>query len=165
KDFVRDRLRPSSPSLVHARPRSRRCPMRIARRILALSLLTCLVAPVGSANAQVRFKKQPDFQPDIQNVDGYMVRIFRMQRGSYGYEIDHGSQVLIHQRRNPYTGSLQGLRKADARTTAMWVLENIVKTDRMRPRDQRAADGISLSRYIPPTVASELGITLDTNNR
>ena len=135
-----------------------------ARPILVISLLTCLLAPVGAAHAQVRFKKQPDFQPDIQTVDGYTVRVFRLQRGSYGYEIDHGSQVLIHQRRNPYTGSPQGLRKADAHTTALWVLENIVKTDRMRPRDQRAAEGISLSRYIPPTVASGLGITLDTNN-
>lgn len=139
--------------------------MRTARLFLALSLLTSLLAPVGSALAQIKLTRKPPFQPDIQNIDGYTVRIFRMQKGSYGYEIDRGAQILIHQRRNPYTGSPQGLSKADAHTTATWVLENIVKPERMRPRDLHPADGTFLTRYIPPTVAAQLGVTLDTTNR
>lgn len=138
--------------------------MRFAPVVLGLSLLTLLgIAPGGPARAQIRNDAPIIQEPDIQQVSGYTVRIVRMERNSYGYEIRRGSKVLVHQRRNPFTGSLQGLQsRADAQKTALWVLQNVVMTDRMRPRDRRLPDGSSSIRFIPSTVAAELGVTLDT---
>jgi hypothetical protein len=136
--------------------------MRIARFVLGLSLLTSLLAPGGAAAQQLVRKKMPD----IQQVNGYTVRILRMERGAYGYEIRKGSTVFVHQRRNPYTGSAQGLKTPDdARKTALYVLKNIVMTDQMRPVSQRIPDGIATNRYLPSTVAASLGVTLDTSTR
>jgi hypothetical protein len=138
--------------------------MRIARFVFTLSLLTSLaVLPGGAAHAQVKLNG-PGYVPDVQQVSGYTLRIVHLERNSYGYEIRRGAEVLVHQRRNPFTGSLQGLAtKADAQKTALWVLENVVGTDRMRPRSGRLPDGNGMTRLIPVTVASELGITLGTS--
>jgi len=133
--------------------------MRFAPLVLGLSLLISLgLAPGSSARAQ-----SPGDVPDIQEVSGYTIRILHMQRNSYGYEIRRGSQVLVHQLRNPFTGVRQGLQsKVDAQKTAGWVLQNVVIPDRMRPLGARLPEGSGLVRFIPTTVATQLGVTLDT---
>jgi len=138
--------------------------MRIARRILALSLLTSLgLLSGGAASAQVKFNKD---LPNPWEVNGFTIRIIHLDHASYGYEIRQGSQVFVHQRRNPYTGSTTGLRsKDDVLKTATWVIRNVLMTDQMRPQAQRLPASIAMTRYLPPTVAASLGITLDSSTR
>jgi hypothetical protein len=132
--------------------------MRFAQKLLGISLLTSVgLAWGGSPPAQAGKSV-----PTIEHVSGYSIRVVRLERNSYGYEIRRGSQVVVHQRRNPYTGSLQGLQSStDAQKTANWVLENLVKADRMRPSDRRPSDENASFRFIPSSVAAQLGVTLD----
>jgi hypothetical protein len=38
-------------------------------------------------------------------------------------------------------------------------------TDQMRPQAQRLPESIAMTRYLPPTVAASLGITIDSSTR
>jgi hypothetical protein len=140
--------------------------MRFTLLVSAFLLSSLTLAPVGTARAQIRdddTDRVPGIElPDVQEANGYTIRVVRLERGSYGYQIRRGSQVLVHQRRNPYTGSTRGLQsREDARKTAGWVLQNVVLTDRMRPYSLRLPQTGSLGRYIPTTVAASLGVTLE----
>ena len=131
--------------------------MRFASKLLGISLLTSVALAGGGSPAQAG-----KAVPTVESVSGYTIRVVRMERNSYGYEIRRGAQVVVHQRRNPFTGSLQGLQSsADAQKTANWVLQNLVKADRMRPSDRRSPDGSTTYRSIPSSVAAQLGVTLD----
>jgi hypothetical protein len=132
--------------------------MKSTPLVLCLSLLASFCFP-QNGSAQQRLREEV---PDIQQLHGYTIRIIRLDRDAYGYEIRRGPTVLVHQRRNPFTGSETGLRrKADALKTATWVLENLVTKEQMLPRSRRLPETSALSRPIPSSVAAALGVTLD----
>jgi hypothetical protein len=124
--------------------------------LLGLSLLALLSLPQTAVSQSA---SPPT--PDIQQLNGYTIRIMRMERGSYGYEIRRGSEVLVHQRRNPFTGSEAGLtHKEDALKTATWLLQNVLTKEQMLSRSRQLPQRV-WSRPIPATVATSLGINLD----
>lgn len=125
--------------------------------LICLSLLASLCLPL-SGSSQPRREEVPD----IQQLNGYTIRIIRLERDSYGYEIRRGPKVLVHQRRNPYTGSEMGLtRKEDALKTATWLLQTVLLKEQMSPRSRRLPETTVSNRPIPSTVAATLGVTLD----
>ncbi len=132
--------------------------MKLVPLVSCLPLLAFLgLAPSALAQQQLR-----QGVPDIQEVSGHTIRIFRMGRNSYGYEIRRGPVVLVHQRRNPFTGSQMGLnRKEDALKTATWLLDTVLMREQMLPRSRRLPEGSALTRSIPSTVAATLGVALD----
>jgi hypothetical protein len=132
--------------------------MKYAPLILGLSVLFCTgSARIGSAQQPGR-----DNLSEIQQVNGYTIRVVRMERGCYGYEISRGAEVLVHQQRNPFTGSRLGLqRKVDALNTATWVLQNIVMREQLLPPNRRLPQRADLSRPLPSSLAATLGVTLD----
>ena len=98
----------------------------------------------------------------IQDVDGFTIRIVRIAGGSYGYEIRRGSDVLVRQKRNPFTGSELGLKEPnDAMRTATWFVETVLKKEQNLPRSKRLPERILSARPIPRAVARELGIAID----
>lgn len=132
--------------------------MKSRLRILCLVLLASCCLPQTSPAQRVESAEVRD----VHDVNGYTIRIVRMERDSYGYEIRRGPEVLVHQRRNPFTGSERGLeRKVDALNTATWLVQNALPKERVGPAARRLPVRSAFSRPLPSTVARVLGVTLD----
>lgn len=97
----------------------------------------------------------------MKEVDGYIIRIVKADAGTYGYEIMRGSERLIMQRRNPYTGSPIALKKRDdAMQTASWLVTTLLKKQKQLPEGKRLPDQMLLSMPIPAEVAKRLNVDI-----
>lgn len=129
---------------------------------LSLVILALLFFVNGSFSKEKPGEKVVRAAPSIRDVDGYTVRVARFIDGTYGYEIRNGSQVLVHQRRNPFTGSPVGLKdRDDAMKTATWMVKNVIAKEQMLPPNKRLPASILSHRMIPRPVAKQLGIPME----
>jgi hypothetical protein len=100
--------------------------------------------------------------PKISQVDGYTIKIVRLQGGTYGYEIRKGAEVLVRQRRNPFTGSELGFKdREDALKTASWLVKTAFQREKLQPFSRRLTETPGVNRLIPKSVANQLGITTE----
>ncbi len=130
------------------------------RRIRAFSLV--ILSLLCFTFAGVSGQKPVKGARAVQDVDGYMIRVVRLVGGSYGYEIRKGPEVLVRQRRNPFTGSELGLKnREDAMKTATWMVQTVLKKEQMLPQNLRLPAAFSSRRAIPKTVAQQLDIAID----
>lgn len=127
-------------------------------RTLALAILSLFFFTYGGLSGEKPVKGAPK----IQVVDGYTIRVVRVDGGTYGYEIRRGADILVRQKRNPFTGSEVGLKgKEDAMRTATWLVKTVLKKEQHLPRNKRLPDKIVSTRSIPMSVARELEIEVD----
>jgi hypothetical protein len=127
-------------------------------RILSLAILSLFGFTFGGLSKE----KPAGDAPKIQVVDGYTIKVVRVNGGSYGYEIRRGPDILVRQRRNPYTGSEEGLMKReDAMKTATWLVKTVLEREQILPQNRRLPARILSTRSIPKSVARELRIAID----
>jgi len=127
---------------------------------VAILLLIC-VTHCGVSGEKPR-EKPSTAAPVIQDVDGFTIRVVRLTGGSYGYEIRKGPEILVRQKRNPFTGSEAGLSgREDAMKTATWFTRTVLKKEEMLPQHKRLPARILSTRSIPRAIARELHISID----
>ena len=135
---------------------------QLSNRTLSLVILALLFFVNGGFSKEKAREKAVRAAPMMREVDGYTLRVARFGDGTYGYEIRNGLEVLIHQRRNPYTGSEIGLKdREDAMKTATWMVKNVIAKEQMLPPNKRLPAAILSHRLIPKPVAKQLGIPIE----
>lgn len=97
-------------------------------------------------------KHQPvTFQKEQREFKGYTIRLLPAMAGTYGYDIAKGSQVLLHQNYNPFTGSRMGLTsKEDVYKVAQWQIQNI--------KQPPVANSLKQAPALPPILKQKLAL-------
>lgn len=85
-----------------------------------------LVFVLASLSVQAQKHERFAFRKEQKEFSGYTIRLLPAMANTYGYDIVKGNQILLHQNRNPFTGSVMGLtQKEDVYKVAQWQIENI----------------------------------------
>lgn len=126
--------------------------------ILSLLVLALVTAPFTGFSGE----KPGAPTPILKEMDGFAIKLVRISGGSYGYEIRKGGEMLVRERRNPFTGSEAGLAsREDAMKTATWLVNSVLKKEQALPPHRQLPTLRVSGRPIPATVARELGITIE----
>ena len=96
---------------------------------------------------------------------GYTIRLLPALAGTYGYDIVKEKHVVLHQIRNPFSGTPMGLRsKEDAYKVARWQIENLKQPPAAPALQQRFKPKAQVQQVLMPRpteiVAEQLHINM-----
>lgn len=108
-------------------------------------------------------------QTDIEEYEGYTIKLIPAQGGTYGYDIFNGLTLVVHQDMNPFTMEPTGLvEKLDAFKVAKWQILELKKENSGTPQPipsegiiNSANGGVKYNLSIPRSIATELGIEIN----
>jgi hypothetical protein len=76
--------------------------------------------------AQAQVREPADARNDRMEFQAYTIHLMPAVAGTYSYYIVKGNQMVLHQSRNPFTGSSAGLtKKEDIYKVAQWQIQNV----------------------------------------
>jgi len=112
-----------------------------------LLLLVVFAAALYSTYAQ---NTAPTPKNGEISFNGYQIRLQKLPAGGYAYDILSGERIIVHQDKNPFTGSAIGLKnREDAVKTAKWQVIHINPVSKQVMLDKQ---------LLPAEVAKQLNI-------
>ncbi len=95
-------------------------------------------------------------------VNGYTIKVLRNPDATYGYVIYKGTDRYVKQFRNPYTGSIAGLRKKeDVFRTAEWIVKNIIDLPGALSPSKKEYTMLKLRERLPVAIATRLKVDIN----